>query len=58
MAHGLELDSITEAINKIWDVLYGTHEWIQPDPMELQESNIAERQERTETHAKTSGSSN
>ena len=31
------LHSITEAIHNSWEVLCGTHEWLQQDFMELQE---------------------
>ena len=35
-----KLHSITEAINKTWEFLYVTHEWIQKRSVELQESRI------------------
>ena len=35
-----KLHSITEVVNKTWDLLYGAHEWIQQHSMELQESKI------------------
>ena len=32
--------SITEAVNKTWDVLFGSHAWRQQGSIELQESHI------------------
>ena len=34
------LHSITDAISKTWEVLYGAHWWFQQDSMELHESEI------------------
>ena len=34
-----QIHPLTEAVNKTWDVLCGTHAWIQQDSMELQGSH-------------------
>ena len=35
-----KLHSITEAINKTWDFICGTHEWIQESSVQVQECRI------------------